>query len=110
MKELRTLGDEAARILQACAQEGLAPPVDQRQDFETLMRLVSARNLPPSRSKSVLTVDCVYQNYHVHCIRHSFGLWAHDVFLKNYFAHKCIKRQLFVLANSLHAATHRYTL
>ena len=42
MKELRTLGDEAARILQACAQEGLAPPVDQRQDFETFMRLVSS--------------------------------------------------------------------
>ena len=40
MKKLRTLGDEAARILQACAQEGLAPPVDQRQDFETFMRLV----------------------------------------------------------------------
>ncbi|CAB4044831.1 nuclear pore complex Nup205, partial [Paramuricea clavata] len=39
VKELRTLGDEAARILQACAQEGLAPPVDQRQDFETFMRL-----------------------------------------------------------------------
>ena len=42
MKELRTLGDEAARILQACAQEGLAPPVDQRQDFETFLRLVSS--------------------------------------------------------------------
>ena len=40
VKELRTLGDEAARILQACAQEGLAPPVDQRQDFEIFMRLV----------------------------------------------------------------------
>ena len=42
MKELRTLGDEAARILQACAQEGLSPPVDQRQDFETFLRLVSS--------------------------------------------------------------------
>lgn len=40
MKELRTQGDEAARILQACALEGLPSPVAQRHDFEEFMRMV----------------------------------------------------------------------